>query len=40
MQEIEEKAPILRQQREDYEQALHTITQLTHKLDTAMLVSC
>ncbi|XP_014791097.1 nucleoprotein TPR isoform X3 [Octopus bimaculoides] len=37
MQEIEEKAPILRQQREDYEQALHTITQLTHKLDTAML---
>ncbi|GAB1608232.1 nucleoprotein TPR-like [Argonauta hians] len=37
MQEIEEKAPILRQQREDYEQAVHTITQLTHKLDSAML---
>ncbi|CAE1241745.1 TPR [Acanthosepion pharaonis] len=36
MQEIEEKAPILRQQREDYEHALHTITQLTQKLDTAM----
>ena len=38
-QEIEEKAPIMRAQREDYEQALRAVTQLTQQLDSAMTVS-
>ncbi|XP_041484562.1 nucleoprotein TPR-like isoform X2 [Lytechinus variegatus] len=35
--EIEEKAPVLQKQREDYEQALETVTQLSSKLEAAML---
>ncbi len=39
MQEIDEKAPVMKKQREDYEKSLHTINQLTRQLDSAMLVS-
>ncbi|XP_030839084.1 nucleoprotein TPR isoform X3 [Strongylocentrotus purpuratus] len=35
--EIEEKAPVLQKQREDYEQALGTVSQLSSKLEAAML---
>ncbi|XP_071481233.1 nucleoprotein TPR-like, partial [Diadema antillarum] len=35
--EIEEKAPVLQKQREDYEQALETVSQLSSKLEAAML---
>ena len=38
LQEIEEKAPVLQKQREDYEQALETVSQLSSKLEAAMLV--
>lgn len=37
-QEIEEKAPVMKRQREDYEKSIHTINQLTQQMDTAMLV--
>ncbi|XP_025109062.1 nucleoprotein TPR-like isoform X2 [Pomacea canaliculata] len=37
VQEIEDKAPLLKKQREDYETALQTLDQLTPKLDSAML---
>ena len=37
VQEIEEKAPILKKQREDYETALTNLDQMTGQLDTAML---
>ncbi|XP_064604367.1 nucleoprotein TPR-like [Liolophura sinensis] len=36
MEEIEEKAPLLTKQRENYEEALQTITRLTQQLDLAM----
>ncbi|XP_065056789.1 nucleoprotein TPR-like isoform X2 [Rhopilema esculentum] len=36
LQEIEEKAPLLQRQREDYENALKTIENLTAKFDDAM----
>jgi hypothetical protein len=39
MQELEEKAPILQQQRRDYENALHSVDKLTRKLETALVVS-
>ncbi|KAK3089218.1 hypothetical protein FSP39_001828 [Pinctada imbricata] len=35
--EIEEKAPILRKQKEDYENAVHSVEQLSKQLDAAML---
>lgn len=38
LQEIEEKAPILQQQRKDYEQALHSVDQLSRRLDSALVV--
>ncbi|PIK55813.1 putative nucleoprotein TPR-like [Apostichopus japonicus] len=38
LQEIEEKAPILQQQREDYEKSLETTNQLSIRLDAALLV--
>ena len=37
-QEIEEKAPILKKQREDYENSLESISQLTAQLDAALTV--
>ncbi|KAK3607529.1 hypothetical protein CHS0354_025782 [Potamilus streckersoni] len=37
LQEIEEKAPILKKQRDDYETALQTIEQMTRQLDDARL---
>ncbi|XP_070555151.1 nucleoprotein TPR-like [Ptychodera flava] len=37
LKEIEEKAPIMQQQREDYEKLLQTVDQLSRKLDAAML---
>ncbi|XP_071835519.1 nucleoprotein TPR-like isoform X3 [Apostichopus japonicus] len=37
LQEIEEKAPILQQQREDYEKSLETTNQLSIRLDAALL---
>ncbi|KAK2186358.1 hypothetical protein NP493_203g01012 [Ridgeia piscesae] len=36
-QEIEEKAPIMKAQREDYEHALQAVSQLTQQLNSAML---
>ncbi|XP_067679171.1 nucleoprotein TPR-like isoform X3 [Haliotis asinina] len=39
LQEIEERAPRMKKQREDYEMSLQTISQLTSQLDTAMLES-
>lgn len=39
LQEIEEKAPVLLQQRRDYEQALHSVDKLTKRLDLALVVS-
>ena len=39
LQEIEDKAPQLKKQREDYETALQTLDQLTPQLDAAMLVT-
>lgn len=38
LQEIEEKAPILQQQKKDYEQALHSVDQLSRRLDSALVV--
>ena len=38
VQEIEERTPMLKKQREDYESSLITINQLTSQLDAAMLV--
>lgn len=38
MQEIEEKAPLMKKQRQDYEKAFEAVTQLTHQLDSAMMV--
>ncbi len=40
VQEIEEKAPIMKKQREDYEKAIEAVDQLTGQIETAMLVSC
>ncbi|BFY99561.1 hypothetical protein BsWGS_02600 [Bradybaena similaris] len=37
LQEIEEKAPLLKKQREDYETALISLDQMTSQLDSAML---
>ena len=37
--EIEEKAPVLRQQKEDYENSLVSISELTQKLDLALVQS-
>ncbi|XP_039274205.2 nucleoprotein TPR-like isoform X1 [Styela clava] len=37
LEELNEKAPILKQQREDYERALSTITQLTSQTDAAVI---
>lgn len=37
LQELQEKAPILKQQKEDYERALATVTQLTSQLDAAAI---
>ena len=37
-QDIEEKAPLLQQQRKDYDAALITIDKLTLKLEDAMKV--
>ena len=39
VQEIEDKAPLLKKQREDYEISLRSIDQMTRQLDAAMLVS-
>lgn len=39
LQEIEEKAPLIRKQREDYEQSLETIEQMNKQLDAALLES-
>lgn len=39
LQEIEEKAPLIRKQREDYEQTLETIEQMNKQLDAALLES-
>lgn len=39
LQEIEEKAPLIRKQREDYEQSLETIKQMNKQLDAALLES-
>ena len=39
LQEIEEKAPVLQQQKRDYEQALHSVDKLTKRLDLALMVS-
>ena len=38
LKDIEEKAPLLQQQRKDYEGALITIDKLTLKLEDAMKV--
>ena len=38
MKEIEAKAPQLIKQREDYENALETLDNMTRQWDTAMLV--
>jgi len=38
LKEIEEKAPILQQQRKDYEQALHSVDQLSMRLNSALAV--
>ena len=38
LQEIEEKAPVLQRQKEDYEMALKTIENLTSKFDAALEV--
>ncbi|CAH3021550.1 unnamed protein product [Porites evermanni] len=37
LKEIEEKAPVLQQQRRDYEQALNSVDQLSRRLDTALV---
>lgn len=37
LEELNEKAPILKQQKEDYERALSTITQLTSQTDAAVI---
>ncbi|XP_078317960.1 uncharacterized protein LOC111118796 isoform X2 [Crassostrea virginica] len=39
LQEIEEKAPLIRKQREDYEQSLETIEQMNKQLDSALVES-
>ena len=39
LQEIEDRAPKMKKQREDYEAALDTLNQITPQLDAAMLVS-
>lgn len=39
LQEIREKAPLIKKQREDYEASLKTVSQLSTQLDAAMLVS-
>lgn len=39
LQEIEEKAPMIHKQREDYEQSLETIEQMNKQLDAALLES-
>ena len=39
IQEIEEKAPVLKKQKQDYEKCLESVTHLTHQLDSAMVVS-
>ncbi|XP_062610005.1 nucleoprotein TPR-like [Saccostrea cucullata] len=39
LQEIEEKAPMIRKQREDYEQTLETVEQMNKQLDAALLES-
>lgn len=39
LQEIEEKAPMIRKQREDYEQSLETIEQMNKQLDAVLLES-
>ncbi|XP_021362247.1 nucleoprotein TPR-like isoform X2 [Mizuhopecten yessoensis] len=39
LQEIEEKAPLLKKQRQDYENSLANIDQLTRQLDASMLES-
>lgn len=39
LQEIEEKAPVLLQQKRDYEQALQSVDKLTKRLDLALIVS-
>lgn len=39
LQEIEEKAPVLQQQKRDYEQALHSVDKLSRRLDLALVVS-
>ncbi|CAH3109789.1 unnamed protein product [Pocillopora meandrina] len=37
LKEIEEKAPVLQQQRRDYEQALNSVDQLSRRLDSALV---
>ncbi|KAJ7387985.1 hypothetical protein OS493_040594, partial [Desmophyllum pertusum] len=37
LKEIEEKAPVLQQQRKDFEQALHSVDQLSRRLDSALV---
>ncbi|XP_077991395.1 nucleoprotein TPR-like [Glandiceps talaboti] len=37
LKEIEEKAPVMQKQREDYEKSIQTIDHLSSRLDTAML---
>ncbi|XP_020609857.1 nucleoprotein TPR-like isoform X1 [Orbicella faveolata] len=37
LKEIEEKAPVLLQQKRDYEQALHSVDKLTKRLDVALM---
>ncbi|XP_064626009.1 nucleoprotein TPR-like [Lineus longissimus] len=37
LQEIEERTPVMKKQREDYEAAMQTINQMTSQLDTAMI---
>jgi hypothetical protein len=38
LQEIDDKAPLLRQQKENYLAAMQTLDQITPQLDAAMLV--
>lgn len=38
MQELEDKAPCLRKQRDDYEKALETISLMTQQLNKSVMV--
>ena len=40
IKEIEEKAPILKRQKQEYEEAMKTIDSLTTQLENALMVYC